>query len=103
MRPASKSVTGISVSTPLVLDYLAKDFQVSVVVHAGTNTCTVNYTLDDIFDPAVSPVWLPLATLTGVTGDQVGNIAFPVRAIQLSQTAGAGTSTMTAVQSSPSP
>lgn len=66
----------------------------------GTATCTVQQTLDNVFDSTVTPVWFdhPDANLVGATADKQGNYAFIPRAVRLRQTAGNGSARLTIIQ-----
>lgn len=58
----------------------------------GTATCTVQSTMDDVYDTSITPTWIdhPDSNLVGATGDVQGNFAFTPRAIRFQQTAGNG-------------
>jgi hypothetical protein len=43
---------------------------------------------------------MPVTGMTGITADTAGNIAFPVQAIRVNQTVGAGSCRLTILQSS---
>lgn len=66
----------------------------------GTATCTVQQTLDDIFDTSITPTWFdhPDTNLVGATTDQQGNYAYIPGAIRLRQTAGNGSAKLTIIQ-----
>ena len=67
----------------------------------GTATCTVQQTLDNVFDTSLTPVWVdhPDSNLVGATTDKQGNYAFVPAAVRLRQTAGNGSARLTIVQS----
>lgn len=67
----------------------------------GTATCTVQQTLDNVFDSTITPTWFdhPDANLVGATGDKQGNYAFVPFAVRLRQTAGNGSAKLTIIQS----
>jgi len=68
------------------------------VVVSGAVTYTVQHTFDNIFSSTVTPTWFNHPVIAAQTTNQDGNYAFPVTAIRLTVTAGAGTATMTLVQ-----
>jgi hypothetical protein len=99
MRPMIATKTGTGESSPLVLDHYRAPFNVGfAVVVSGTVTYTVQHTFDDILNSSVTPTWFSHEELAGQTASADGNYAFPVRAIRLSNTAGSGTTTLTAIQ-----
>ena len=99
MRPVVLSVTGVGNSVPDPLDHYLTPFNVSLaVVVTGTITYTVQYTYDDVFAPTYNPAtgnWLPHPSLTAQTATKDSNIAYPVRAVRLTTSAGTGTATLT--------
>jgi hypothetical protein len=102
MRPVVLSVTGVGNSVPDPLDHYLTPFNVSLaVVVTGTITYTVQYTYDDVFAPNYNPAtgnWLPHPSLTAQTATKDSNIAYPVRAVRLTTSAGTGTATLTVIQ-----
>jgi len=102
MRPVVLSVTGVGNSVPDPLDHFLTPFNVSLaVVVTGTITYTVQYTYDDVFAANYNPAtgnWLPHPSLTAQTATKDSNIAYPVRAVRLTTSAGTGTATMTVIQ-----
>lgn len=93
----SKTGTGSSSLAPL--DTYRNPFNIGMgVVVSGTVNYTIQHTFDDIFNPAVTPVWFSHPTLNGLTANADGNYAFPVRAIKILVNSGAGTATATIVQ-----
>lgn len=66
----------------------------------GTATCTVQQTLDDIYDSTITPTWIDHSdsNLVAATADAQGNYAFVPRAIRMQQTAGAGSAKLTIIQ-----
>jgi hypothetical protein len=85
--PALASVTaGIAIP----VNQYANNFNLglAIVVPSGTNTSAVQYTLDDIYDPAVTPVWFTAAApLTGVTASTAASFTIPCTAVRLNMTA----------------
>lgn len=102
MRPVVLSVTGVGSSAVDPLDHYLKPFNVSLAVRVtGVITYTVQYTYDDVFatnyDPATGN-WVDHPSLTTQTTTKDSNIAYPVRAVRLTTSAGAGTATLTVIQ-----
>jgi hypothetical protein len=102
-RVTKVSVSSQTTSNPVVIDHLAENFAVgfAVTIGGGTLTYDVEHTFDDIFDPAVTPVWFDHSSVVAkVNVNADGNYAFPVRAIRLNVTAWtSGTATLTVIQS----
>jgi hypothetical protein len=102
MRPVVLSVTGVGNSAVDPLDHYLTPFNVSLaVVVTGTITYTVQYTYDDVFAPNYNPAtgnWLPHPSLTAQTATKDSNIAYPVRGVRLTTSAGTGTATLTVIQ-----
>ena len=102
MRPTTVTTSGTSVSSPVVLDYLVSPFNIGFgVVVTGTVTYSVQHTFDDPFAPTFTPAtatWFDHEDLVAQTTSQDGNYAFPVRAIRVNQTAGAGSTATTVIQ-----
>jgi hypothetical protein len=46
-----------------------------------------------------TPVWFPVTGMSAVTVNTAGNVAFPIMAVRINQTVGAGTSTLIILQS----
>ena len=107
MRPQITSTSGVEISNPIIVNYRQNNFKIGlatdVVVPA---TYTIQHTLDDpadfsgITDYNTNANWFDndLADLVGATTNQDGNIFFPIRAIRLNQTAGAGSVELTVLQ-----
>lgn len=99
MRPIVVTTSGVSESSPAVMDHYISPFNIGMgVVITGDVTCTVQHTFDDVFDSAITPTWFSHPTLAGITADTDGNYAFPVRAIRLNQSAGDGSAALTIIQ-----
>jgi hypothetical protein len=80
------------------MDHYISPFNVGMaVVVNGTVTYAVQYTYDNVENPAISPYWFTHPTLAG-DANNVGNFAFPVVAIRLNVSAGNDTATLTLVQ-----
>lgn len=94
MRPINLTTSGTSVSAVAVLDAHKTPFNIGFgVIVTGAVTFTVQHTFDDpflsTFDPSTA-TWFNHPNATGLTVSADGNYAFPVRAIRVNQTAGAG-------------
>lgn len=98
MRPQVVTVTGVGNSNPIPVDYRQKPFNLSLHVEPGGNTVSVEYTPSNVL-AGDSPVWFPVSGMTAVTTNTAGNIAFPIMAVRLVQSIGAGTSKLTIIQS----
>jgi hypothetical protein len=97
-RIFEKIITGVADADPIMLDHYGPSeisLQVSV---SGTVTYTVRSTLDDVLDPAVTPVWFDHPDLTAQSASLQANYAFKPRFIQLRVTAGTGTAKLTVLQ-----
>ena len=99
MKPQVVTVSSLTTSAPIPVDWKQNPFSASVacVVSAGGSlTYKVQHTLADIFDSTVTPTWLDHSSLTSKTTSADGNYAFPVKAIRLNVTAyTSGSVTMT--------
>jgi hypothetical protein len=102
MRPTTVSTSGVSVSAPAVVDYLISPFNIGFgVVVTGTATYTVQHTFDDPFAAGFTPAaatWFNHEDLVSQTTSQDGNYAFPVRAIRVNQSSGAGSTSTIIIQ-----
>lgn len=102
MRPTSVTVSATGNSAWIPVDYRQAPFNLGIMVDvsAGASlTWVVQMTMDDIFDSSITPtaVAAPSPLETG-TGDEVGNITVPCRAIRLNATVTGGSATMTVIQ-----
>ena len=101
MRPAVFTVTGVGVSNPYGVDtYISPSNMGLAVTVTGTITYKVQYTFDNIYANDYSPAsgnWFDHPTLTGSAAAN-SNIAYPVTAIRLNNTAGTGSATLTIIQ-----
>jgi len=102
MRPVTYSITGVGNSAVYPADHYVSPFNVALnVVVTGTITYTVQYTFDDVFAKnftASSANWTNHPTLTDQTTTKDSNIAYPVRGIRLTTSAGTGTAALTIIQ-----
>jgi hypothetical protein len=102
MRPTSVTVSATGNSNWIPVNYRASEFNlgIQVDVSAGANlTWVVQMTSDNVFDSTVTPTAFtaPSPLDTG-TGDEVGSITIPCRAIRLNATVTSGSATMTVTQ-----
>lgn len=101
MRRVTESVTGVAVSPTIPMDFRAQVFNVGFGCEVtGTVTYSVQHTFDDIYNPAITPVWFNHAFVNGVTASMDGNYAFPISAMRLNVTAGTGTVVINILQTS---
>lgn len=88
MRPQQVTLSSVTTSAPIPLDREANPFSVGLkLVVTGTNTSSIEVTLDNVFDSTITPTWTGLTSLTGLTATTNGNIAFNVTAVRLNMTA----------------
>lgn len=100
MRQIVLSQTGAGTTQPAPLDIHGRP-EVSLQVDVtGTVNFTVQQTLDNVFDPSITPLWLPHpdAALAAATADAQGNYAFVPSAVRLVVNSGAGTARLTIIQ-----
>jgi hypothetical protein len=98
MRQQIATKTGTGSSNVLPMDLYISPFNVGFgVVATGTVTYTVQHTFDNP-QTVASPVWFSHPTIAAKSDNQDGNYAFPVAAIKVLVTAGAGTAAMTLIQ-----
>jgi hypothetical protein len=95
------TVGSATTSTPIPVDYLQTPFCVAfgITLGGGTMTFQVEHTLDNIFDPTITPTWFPHPTVQSATVDQDSSYVSPVRAVRLNVTAyTSGTATFKVLQ-----
>lgn len=101
MRRAEFTVTGTGSSNPYALDtYISPNNLGLAVIVSGTITYKVQYTFDNIYANDYVPAsgnWFDHPTLTGSSSAN-SNIAYPVMAIRLTNTAGTGSATLVIIQ-----
>ena len=99
MRQQVVSKTGVGSSTIIPMNLDSTPFNVGFgVVVTGTVTYTVQHTFDNPWTTA-TPVWFDHPTVQGIISlNADGNYAFPVAAVKVAVTAGAGTATLTVIQ-----
>jgi len=100
MRQIVLSQTGTGTTQAAPLDIHGRP-EVSLQVRAtGTVNFTVQQTLDNVFDPNITPVWVnhPGTTLVNATATAQGNYAYIPAAVRLVVNSGGGTARLTIVQ-----
>ena len=99
MRQQVVSQTGVGSSATIPMNLDSTPFNVGFgVVVTGAATYTVQHTFDNPWTTA-NPVWFDHPTVVGkISVNADGNYAFPVAAIKVAVTAGAGTATLTVIQ-----
>lgn len=101
-QPTTVSRTGAGQSAWIPMDYFRTPFNVGLgATVEGTATYTIQHTFQQPnTDPPTTPTRIfNHETLVGQTTSQDGNYAFPVAAIRIDITAGAGTVTLDIIQS----
>lgn len=98
MNTVSISKTGPGASSLLPLDmYLTIAEFVAFVTVSGTANYTIQYTLENPFDPkfnASTAVWVNIINLTALSADTRVNLSGSARAIRIFQNSGTGTTTL---------
>jgi len=100
MRPIVATLSAAGSTPALPLDIHGRpEVSLQVDVVSGSPTWTVEQTLDDVFDPAVTPVWFvhPDTDMVSQTVDRQGNYAYIPRAVRLTMT-GSGVARLTIIQ-----
>ena len=105
MRPTSVTVSSQTASAAIPVDYTQANFNLGIsVISSGTNTWSVQMTMDDVFNPSVTPTWVAVPSASGLEAgsggtNEVGNVTCPCRAVRLNVSAWtSGSATMTVVQ-----
>jgi len=107
MRPYTTPALGsVTISDPVKVDYAQHDFNIglSLNVVSGTNTSSVQYSLDDpdavyATDYNTDAIWYDVTGLDAKTADTSAALIVPCRAVRLNMTAWtSGTATLTIVQ-----
>lgn len=100
MRQIVLSQTGAGTTPVAPLDIHGRPEISLQVAVTGTANYTVQQTLDNVFDPAVTPVWFdhPDANLVSQTVNRQGNYAYVPAAVRLVVNSGAGTAQLTIIQ-----
>lgn len=100
MRQIVLTQTGAGTTQPAPLDIHGRpEISLQVVVD-GTVDYTVQQTLDNVFDPAITPTWFPHpdTNLVAQTVNRQGNYAYVPAAVRLVVNSGSGTARLTIVQ-----
>lgn len=107
MRPFTTSALGsVTISAPIIVDYMQTDFNVGLVLNVvtGTNTSSVQYSLDDptatyATDYNTDATWFDVTGMDAKTADTSAALIVPCRAVRLNMTAWtSGSATLTVVQ-----
>lgn len=105
MRPTSVTVSSQAASAAIPVDYTQANFNLGIsVVSTGTSTWSVQMTMDNVFDPSVTPTWIAVPSASGLEAgaggtNEVGSVTVPCRAVRLNVSAyTSGSVTMTVVQ-----
>lgn len=101
MRQIVLSQTGAGTTATAPLDIHGRpDISLQVAV-TGTVNYTVQQTLDNVFDTAITPVWFdhPDLNLVSQTVNRQGNYAYVPAGVRLVVNSGAGTARLTIIQS----
>ena len=97
-RRASVTQTGNGTSSTVALDTYSPLTSLAIVVSGGPPNYTVQHTLDDVLNSAVTPTWFDHDTLVAQTTNQDGNYAYPVAGVRLVINSGGGVATLTILQ-----
>jgi len=102
MRPTSVTLSSTGQSAWIPVDYKNSSFNLGLqaVISGGASLVwSVQMTSDDIYDPTVTPtaITAPSPMDTG-TGNEVGVLTIPCRAVRLSATITTGSVTLTIIQ-----
>ena len=107
MRPFTTPAVGaVAISDPVKVDYIQMDFNIglSLNVVSGTNTSSVQYSLDDpdadyATDYNTDATWYDVPGLDAKTANTSVALIIPCRAVRLNMTAfTSGSATLTIVQ-----
>ncbi|MPN03595.1 hypothetical protein SDC9_150826 [bioreactor metagenome] len=99
MRPIEVTLTATGTSQWIPVDFYKLPFQLTLGVDVtGTATASVEYTVNNVWDPNVTPVGHTVTGLNAVTNNTVASLNFPVRAVRITAGPMAGTATLTILQ-----
>ena len=101
MRPTSVTISSVANSAWIPVDYTQSNFNLGLqVIATGTATWSVQCTMDDIFDPSITPTATNVPSpMDAGTVSEIGNSTVPCRAVRLSVTGWtSGTVTLTVIQ-----
>lgn len=87
---ATRTLTSVANSTPVMMDWTQADFVVSIgCVASGTVNYDVEHTFDDRDAIAAgSATWFNHSSIAAATASANGNYAFPVTAVRLAINSG---------------
>ena len=100
MRPIVATLAAAGTTPTLPLDIHGRpEISLQVDVLSGSPTWTIQQTVDDVFNSAITPTWInhPDTNMVGQTVDRQGNYAYLPSAVRLTQT-GAGSVRLTIIQ-----
>lgn len=101
MRRITETVSGVGATPTLPMDSRAQNFNVGFGCEVtGTVTYSVQHTFDDIYNPAITPVWFNHAFVVAQTANMDGNYAFPIAAMRLVVSSGTGSVTINILSTS---
>lgn len=99
MRPQVVTLISPGTSNWIPVDFYKLPFMISMAVTVtGSATASVEYTLDDVWDPAVTPVAYQVTGMNAITSNTHGVVDFPVRAVRLTAGPVSGSATLTILQ-----
>lgn len=102
MTPQVISLSSATSSAWIPVDYKQNPFNISLAVvlsNTPSLTCKVEYTLDDVFNAAITPTVFTVPGLSAISDNSTGQITSSVKAIRLTvSTWVSGTATLTALQ-----
>jgi hypothetical protein len=102
MTPQVISLSAAGSTAWIPVDYKQNPFNISLAIvlsNTPSLTCKVEYTLDDVFNTAITPTAFTVSGLSFITSNTVGSLTIPVKAIRLTIISWiSGTVTLTALQ-----
>jgi hypothetical protein len=103
MRPVRLTQTGVGDTAPVPFNLYSAPTNIALgaTILSGAATYTVQYTFDDVQEPGYDPAtgnWVDHAYMTAKTASADSNIAYPVVAVRMRVTAGAGTVRLVVIQ-----
>lgn len=100
MRPIRVTQTGVGNGAPMILDRNGRPEISLQIVVTGTVNFTIQQTLDDLQNSAITPTWFnhPDTNLVAATANQQGNYAYVPYATRVVVNSGAGSAAYTVIQ-----
>lgn len=100
MRPIRVTQTGAGNGAAMIVDRNGRPEISLQIVVTGTVNYTIQQTLDDLQNAAITPTWFahPDTTLVAATANQQGNYAFVPYATRIVVNSGTGSATYTVIQ-----